>query len=706
MNKKGNRCSQGTHDPSEKSIRTRENDATWDLPTITALLEIMYGMLRVLWRKFHDLITKKTGFGWDPLTCTVTASDECWASWIADNPREAKLRYKGPPHYPYCTEMFGSSIATGDLARSSTMSTWDSNKEDNLNTSYPISSGCANGVGGSPLPNERADLEKNINEIPESNSQHTSREMKSTKSNRSSRIDHALDAWASVNSARARKTWLGKLLSGHPDRFQRSLRMNKSVFIALCDLLISRDLIKVSCNTRVGCEESLAIFLGTVGFTTSQRISCERFQHSLETISRHIKRVTKALNKLASELIINPDFTVVHPKILGSPQLFPYFKDCVGAIDGTLVSAWAPARRHNAYRSRKSEISQNVMEICDFNLLFTYVMAGWEGSANDSRVLMDAIKRDPKFPWPPEGKYYLVDLGYCNFPSFLAPYRGTRYHQRAWSGRQAHGPEELFNKRHLSLRNAIERTFGILKGRFPILKGPMHRYCQTRQVQIVIACCVIHNFIRKYFMDVIFFIRGENGEFDPSNEEHDEQHNPPTPGVELHEEYDWVFVTHSQKEILLALYPDAKKFFIKPPQHWQEMKALFSSYGLVYADGKKSTEGLNIAGQTSENPIVLSETSGDKSVGISSSRRRSQMAKGKNVSDNNGKSFQIPDAFSIPWAGTQVSTHESHNGRHNLAGVAIGKEILQPYPLMHRHLIDEPSEESIAASKTPWVEID
>ncbi|KAH6786747.1 hypothetical protein C2S52_006299 [Perilla frutescens var. hirtella] len=505
---------------------------------------------------------------------------------LRDNPREAKLRYKGLPHYPYCTEMFGSSIATGDLARSSTMSTWDSNEEDDLNNSYLISSGCANGVGGSPLPNERANLEMNINEIPESNSQHTSKETKSTKSNRSSRIDHALDAWASVNSARARKTWLGELLSGHPDRFPRSLRMNKNAFIALCELLTSRDLIKVSRNTRVGCEESLAIFLSTVGFTTSQRISCERFQHSLETISRHIKRVTKALNKLALELITNPDFTTVHPKILGSPQLFPYFKDCVGAIDGTLVSAWVPARRHNAYRSRKSEVSQNIMAICDFNLLFTYVMAGWEGSANNSRVLIDAIMRDSKFPWPPEAR----ERGPFSDPATI--------------DRALHQVQSRMNQ--------------LLDYEYPIDE------------------------LRTRFQEL---------------------------------QHDFNVFT-----VILATP--------------------------VYADGKESTERLNIAGQTLENPIILSDASCEKFVGISSRHQLSQMNKGKNVSVKNGKEKQIPDAFSIPWAGSKVLTHESHNGRHNLAGVAIEKGIVRPHPLMHHHLIDEPSEESTAASKTPWATID
>jgi hypothetical protein len=58
---------------------------------------------------------------------------------------------------------------------------------------------------------------------------------------------------------------------------------------------------------------------------------------------------------------------------------------------------------------------------------FVYVLAVWEGSASDSRVLRDAMSRDDAFAIP-SGKYYLVDARYTNGPGFLAPYRSTRYH--------------------------------------------------------------------------------------------------------------------------------------------------------------------------------------------------------------------------------------------------------------------------------------
>ena len=55
--------------------------------------------------------------------------------------------------------------------------------------------------------------------------------------------------------------------------------------------------------------------------------------------------------------------------------------------------------------------------------------------------------------------------------------------------------EELYNLRHASARNVVERIFGILKRRFHILLlAP--EYCMEVQAHIPPALCAIHNFIR------------------------------------------------------------------------------------------------------------------------------------------------------------------------------------------------------------------
>ena len=73
-------------------------------------------------------------------------------------------------------------------------------------------------------------------------------------------------------------------------------------------------------------------------------------------------------------------------------------------IDGTHISVSTPSNKTIAFKDRRSDITQNAMCACNFNTPFTYVHAGWEGSANDSRVMQDAIGHaEYKFPWPPRG---------------------------------------------------------------------------------------------------------------------------------------------------------------------------------------------------------------------------------------------------------------------------------------------------------------
>ena len=75
-------------------------------------------------------------------------------------------------------------------------------------------------------------------------------------------------------------------------------------------------------------------------------------------------------------------------------------QDCVGAIDGTHVRASVPPEIQGRFCDRKDGTTQNVLAAISFDLKFTYVLAGWEGSANDSRVLNDAFARPGGFTIP------------------------------------------------------------------------------------------------------------------------------------------------------------------------------------------------------------------------------------------------------------------------------------------------------------------
>lgn len=97
------------------------------------------------------------------------------------------------------------------------------------------------------------------------------------------------------------------------------------------------------------------------------------------------------------------------------------------------------------------------------DLQFCYILAGWKGSAHDDKVLEDTLfEKDFMIL---ENKYFLVDAKYHNTDYLLYPYCGVRYHlkKQAPSGQKPSSKEKLFTLRHSSLRNVVERIFGVIK---------------------------------------------------------------------------------------------------------------------------------------------------------------------------------------------------------------------------------------------------
>ena len=59
-----------------------------------------------------------------------------------------------------------------------------------------------------------------------------------------------------------------------------------------------------------------------------------------------------------------------------------------------------PPEIQGRFHGRKNGTTQNVLATISFDLKFTYVLAGWEGSAHDSHVLNDAFVRPGGFSIP------------------------------------------------------------------------------------------------------------------------------------------------------------------------------------------------------------------------------------------------------------------------------------------------------------------
>ena len=94
----------------------------------------------------------------------------------------------------------------------------------------------------------------------------------------------------------------------------------------------------------------------------------------------------------------------VPPEIHNNSKFWPYFKDALGALDGSHIHSAPPAYERPANRNRKGFISQNCLFACSFGLKFVYAYTGWEGSVTDARVYEDALSNGLDIP---HGKYYL-----------------------------------------------------------------------------------------------------------------------------------------------------------------------------------------------------------------------------------------------------------------------------------------------------------
>lgn len=115
------------------------------------------------------------------------------------------------------------------------------------------------------------------------------------------------------------------------------------------------------------------------------------------------------------------------------------------------------------------------------------------------------------------GKYYLVDSGYPTPVGYLGPYRSQRYHLpdfRRAAGFNNH--DEMFNYFHSSLRCTIERTFGVWKNRFAVLRN-MPSFKFNTQVKVVCATMMIHNFIRRNSVSDIDFQHAEKNDIAPED---------------------------------------------------------------------------------------------------------------------------------------------------------------------------------------------
>jgi hypothetical protein len=82
----------------------------------------------------------------------------------------------------------------------------------------------------------------------------------------------------------------------------------------------------------------------------------------------------------------------------------PHFKGAIGAIDGSHIKVSVSLEEVVNHTNRHGYTSQNILAICDFDMRYTFVVAGWSGSTHDTWILNHALTNfGDEFPTPRAG---------------------------------------------------------------------------------------------------------------------------------------------------------------------------------------------------------------------------------------------------------------------------------------------------------------
>ncbi|XP_072147914.1 uncharacterized protein [Setaria viridis] len=160
-----------------------------------------------------------------------------------------------------------------------------------------------------------------------------------------------------------------RLLEGHIKNCQVTFRMEPHIFKELATYLRRKRLIV---DTRITVEEKLGFFLYMLSRNASYEDLAVTFGHSNDTFHYHINHFFKKVIPIFSHCFLqSPDPNQVYPKIQDNPRFYPFFKNCLGAIDGTHILVSTFLEKHSPFRNRTGTLSINVMVACDFDLNIT-----------------------------------------------------------------------------------------------------------------------------------------------------------------------------------------------------------------------------------------------------------------------------------------------------------------------------------------------
>jgi hypothetical protein len=213
-----------------------------------------------------------------------------------------------------------------------------------------------------------------------------------------------------------------------------------------------------------------------------QIVTGDLFGVDKSTACRIIHRVSATIASLSGQFITFPTTREERAATMRRFHAIAAFPGILAAIDCTHVAIESPGGDNaELYRNRKGYFSVNVQATCDADLRISNIVARWPGSVHDSTIF-GSSRLCAQFETKEIAQGYLLgDAGYPSKPYLLTPLQST-----------VTVAERRYNYSQIRTRNPIERTFGVLKRRFPCLRLGLRVRLRSSLV-IIVACATLHN---------------------------------------------------------------------------------------------------------------------------------------------------------------------------------------------------------------------
>lgn len=296
-------------------------------------------------------------------------------------------------------------------------------------------------------------------------------------------------------------------LSSSP--FRSHFRLTKNTFSNICNLFGRLMASNVDASRRVGLPNTpiksqilpVLWLLATpesyrfvnVDFVAkfSTDVSClrfvaDRFDISKGTLYLFINRLVDCLNDIPPQYIRWPRPDEM-PSVRRRFFEIARFDHIDGAVDGTFVVISAPKEDPEEFRTLKHNFAVTLQAICLATLQFTSCFAGFPASVGDRRIFENSpiyrkIQRSKK-EYFPNDEFIIGDKAYPVYDWCQAQY--IRRHV-------LNDAQEIYNRLLSSTLQVIERSFGLLFGRFRRLKF-LDMSGAENIPKVIMACCVLHN---------------------------------------------------------------------------------------------------------------------------------------------------------------------------------------------------------------------